>query len=136
MDAAARSTLAATFGGGVNPQNTVLVVDDEPLVLRMVATILASAGFQVTAVASGLEALRLVETHTYSLVVTDVRMPIVSGPEFARRMRYTDAPRLLFMSGAACEPLNALLRHGAGFIKKPFRSNELLSAVAQQMQRK
>ena len=35
-------------------------------------------------------------------------------------MRYTNAPRLLFMSGASSEPLHELIRHGAGFIKKPF----------------
>lgn len=108
----------------------VLIVDDEPMLLRLVATILGGAGFAVTVAPDGLEALRLVESNPYALVVTDVRMPVVSGPDFARRMRYTNAPKLLFMSGASSEPLTELMRHGAGFIKKPFRAQELLDAVS------
>ncbi len=110
---------------------TVLIVDDEPMLLRLVATMLDRAGFEVTMAPGGQEALRLVENNPYALVITDVRMPVVSGAEFARRMRYTNAPKLLFMSGSSSEPVTDLLRHGAGFIKKPFRSNELLTAISQ-----
>lgn len=107
----------------------ILVVDDEPLLLRLLSTMLSAEGFDVTLAHNGQEALQLVESNEYALVVTDVRMPTLSGPEFAKRMRYTNAPKLLFMSGASSEPLNELLRTGASFIKKPFRSNELLKVV-------
>ena len=112
-------------------KSSVLIVDDEPVLLRLITTILQLAGFEVTEAPNGQEALRLVEANRYSLVITDVRMPLVSGPEFAKRMRYTNAPKLLFMSGASSEPLTQLIRNGAGFIRKPFRKNELLKAVAQ-----
>ncbi len=113
------------------PKRTVLIVDDEPTLLRLVETMLTTAGFDVTVALGGQEGLRLVECNTYALVITDVRMPLVSGPEFARRMRYTNSPKLLFMSGASAEPVHELIRTGAGFIKKPFRKGELLNAIQQ-----
>jgi DNA-binding response OmpR family regulator len=108
----------------------VLVVDDEPMVLSLVSTILAGAGYDVTTAHSGKEALRLIEATDFELIVSDVRMPEVSGSDLAKRMRFTNAPRLLFMSGSSSEPVRDLLGHGAaGFLKKPFRSTELLKAV-------
>ena len=112
-------------------RSRVLVVDDEQIVRDLLQVTLSSADYDVDAAPDGARAIQMLHAAPYDLLITDVRMPLVSGPEFAKRMRYTNAPKLLFMSGASSEPLTQLIRNGAGFIRKPFRKNELLKAVAQ-----
>lgn len=107
----------------------ILIVDDEPLLLELVGKILTAAGYEVTQTVSPHEALRLIEHTDFSLVVSDVRMPTLSGPDLTRRMRFENAPKVLFMSGASSRSIDELTRSGASFLKKPFRNRELLTAV-------
>lgn len=108
----------------------VLVVDDEPQILKLVAVVLRSAGYQVTLASSGSEALKLIEHNDYELVLSDVRMPELSGPELVMRMRYANAAKIVFMSGAFQSSDNVVLKKGvAAFLKKPFRAGELLQTV-------
>jgi CheY-like chemotaxis protein len=64
----------------------VLVVDDEPMVMRLMERTFASAGFLVLAASSGEEALALAEASPAppAVLVTDVRMHPIDGPELAR----------------------------------------------------
>src|SRR5450432_706089 len=119
-------------------QKKILVVDDEPLVLRVVAITLEREGFSVVAAANGKEALKLcVElSDAIALVLTDLEMPEMTGRELADCISGLPKPiPVIFMSGyAEPSPWVRGLKDGrlAGFrfIGKPFRHNELVTEVS------
>jgi CheY-like chemotaxis protein len=103
----------------------VLFVDDEPGIRKAVARYLNRRGIQVRAVPDGAEALRLLRTEDFHVIVSDVRMPGVGGREFLaglRRERPELVSRLVFSSGdVAAADTAALLREaGVPSIVKPF----------------
>ena len=113
----------------------ILVADDEPQVLDLVARILDSAGHHVLTAIDGEEALRRVyETHP-DLVLLDIRMPRKDGTFVAQRMR--DDPRtreipVVFLTGLI-RTTEADQSHGRTgrniFLAKPFVASELLEVV-------
>ncbi|MBI4957772.1 MAG: PAS domain-containing protein [Myxococcales bacterium] len=113
---------------------TVLVVEDEEGVRRAAVRILRGAGYHVLAAANGGEAILLCERHrgAIRLLVTDVMMPLMSGPELAGRLA-TVVPnlRILFVSGYADDTLTewGALGPGAHFIPKPFSAEALAQKV-------
>jgi signal transduction histidine kinase/CheY-like chemotaxis protein len=113
---------------------TVMVVEDEPAVRDMLAQLLERAGYDVIAVADGLEATRAAEVQPIDVLVTDVIMPNLSGIDLAEQMmdRY---PRLgvVLLSGYTAETLNIerVTARGATFVPKPITSHRLIQAVHQ-----
>lgn len=104
---------------------TVLLVDDEPGLRKAVARYLNRKGIQVRTVADGGEALRVVRTEDFDVIVSDIRMPGVGGREFLaglRRDRPDLVSRLLFSSGDTAAPDTAALLRESGVpsIVKPF----------------
>jgi CheY-like chemotaxis protein len=94
----------------------------------------------VLAAGDGLEALTLVEEYTrpIDLVVTDVIMPRMSGPELAARLRARDPGiRLLYVSGYTADQLRSQTDLGADatLLPKPFTSDELLRKVREILDR-
>ncbi len=73
---------------------SVLVVDDNPTMANTLADILNAKGFQVYAATSGSEALQVLHDHTVDILITDVKMPDMSGLALYRQTRQTH-PRLL-----------------------------------------
>ncbi len=117
---------------------TVLVVEDEPAVRRLVAEILKGAGCRVITAATGAEALACFDDHPeIEVLLSDVVMPGINGPELAERLRLRnpDLP-VIFMSGYTGE---ALVGRGvtadAHVIRKPFTATELLRAVRRLTER-
>ena len=84
----------------------ILVVDDEPINLRVIETILANEKYEVVTVTSGLKALACIWSQEWDLVISDVMMPKMSGYELVRSIRkqftMTDLPVLLLT--ARCQP--------------------------------
>ena len=81
---------------------TILVVDDEPHVLKLMAAMLAHHGYQVLPACGGEEAVKIFEQNAdgINLVVTDVVMPGMSGPMLAERLTTMQPSlRVLFVSG-------------------------------------
>jgi len=111
---------------------TILVVEDEDLVRKLAADVLRGRGYTVLAAASGAEALALAGSHaaTIRLVLSDVVMPGMGGPEMASRLgqRGLRAP-VLFMSGYADSDSGALLPDGAPLLQKPFSPDTLARRV-------
>ncbi|MGH7631580.1 MAG: PAS domain S-box protein, partial [Gemmatimonadales bacterium] len=118
----------------VEPGNeTVLVVDDEPLLRALAIRTLTSIGYRCLVAADAEEALRLVEEQDrLDLVITDVVMPGMSGGSLGERLAVL-RPTLpvLFTSGFADEDVirRGLLRAGRPFLQKPFSPNDLARAV-------
>jgi|GEM_PF-2357293 len=109
---------------------TILVAEDNEMLRALLQVALESCGYTVLASASGPEALALAEQHgkSIALLVSDVVMPGMDGPELARRLA-TIRPRLqvLLLSGYGADP--ALLAAGVHFLQKPFRPSLLVATV-------
>ena len=116
---------------------TVLLVEDEPALRSLCERILSSAGYNVLPAAGGQEAISLAEAHSVDLVLTDVVMPGMSGPDAARRIAdIQPAASLLLMSGYTGDVLALRDLQGAGvrLLRKPFTSQALLDAVHSVLQ--
>jgi two-component system cell cycle sensor histidine kinase/response regulator CckA len=113
----------------------VMVVDDEPMIRRMIASALTTSGYRVVDAETPEQAIRMMDAHpALDLLVTDVVMPEVDGCELAERMRLKQ-PRLkvLFISGFEPENGRKKLEQGSDFLQKPFRINDLLDRVGRML---
>jgi CheY-like chemotaxis protein len=115
---------------------TVLVVDDEPEILRLVETVLTKAGHRVITASNGERALEKVRkmANAPDLLLTDVVMPGLSGPMIAEQLRVQfPALKILFIS--AFEDRQVVRRYvkdpGYELISKPFHISELSLKVQQ-----
>ncbi len=113
---------------------TILVVEDEPVVRRLARMALEEVGYSVIEASDGAAALSLLrrDGDSIQLVLSDVVMPGMGGQSLARILR-SDRPDLplLFMSGYQGEDVTdrGLLEPGAAFIQKPFAPQELARRV-------
>jgi two-component system, cell cycle response regulator CpdR len=112
---------------GKRTMRTVLVVDDEPLVLDVTASILKDFGCEVETATSGAEALaKLKANEAIGLLITDINMPGVSGYELAARAKQNRAGvKIILLSGAETEA------RGLPFIRKPVRDHDLARVMKQ-----
>ncbi|MEO1268409.1 MAG: response regulator [Myxococcota bacterium] len=102
---------------------TMLLIDDYAPVRNASKYLLEDEGFQVYAAGSGAEALRLAHEQQFDVVVTDINLPDIDGPEIIRRLR-KDTPALgvIYLSGLSqTDPrvLDALQEPGTAFFEKP-----------------
>lgn len=112
----------------------ILVVDDDPVNLKVLHNMLASEQFEITSVTSGKEALDLLEKGEWDLVVADVMMPQMSGYELASRIRdhysISELPILLLTASSRPEDVYAGFASGANeYVTKPIGALELKSRV-------
>lgn len=110
--------------------NTVLVVDDESAIRKLIVHLLTMQGYQVLEAANGLEALQLYGSFRseIALVITDVQMPVMDGLEAAGRIRsMSPEVPVIVMTGAAGD----LGQRLAGWqpLRKPFSPADLLARV-------
>ena len=108
--------------------SVVLMVDDEPAVRGLFATTIRREGYHVVEARNGVEALDVTaKAGRVDLVVTDVVMPVMKGPELAERLRdqYPDLP-FIFVSGYL---VDENLGPNAYMLQKPFKRDELLQKI-------
>lgn len=120
----------------MTPRYRILVVDDEPGLLRLLTRMLESQGHVVVTAPDGVEALALVKDSAFDIVLTDIVMPEMEGVELIRKLRSGPAsPKIVAMSGggivAGFDYLEAAARLGAdSTLSKPFTEAELTAALA------
>ncbi len=108
----------------------ILVVDDDPSLLEVVALVLSTEGYPVLTARNGAEALQQVERARPALVLLDMRMPICNGWEFAARLRERGIALPILVMTAAQDARRWAEEIGAtGYVPKPFDIGELLAAV-------
>jgi two-component system alkaline phosphatase synthesis response regulator PhoP len=104
----------------------ILVVDDTPIVLLTTERMLKKAGYQVMSACGGLEAIEIVKNQHFDLVLMDVVMGDMNGPDAARRIRLMrPETTIVFMTGFS-EHLDMLDACREVVIRKPFTSDGLI----------
>ncbi|HEY7511468.1 MAG TPA: response regulator [Vicinamibacteria bacterium] len=126
--------------GGVGAAR-IVVVDDDPAVVRAVAAVLEADGYEVEGVGDQAEALRAVLQDPPALVVLDVNMPGLDGWELCdilRRQSHTRDVPVLFLTGRADlrDQITAMQVGGSDYVTKPFRPDELRAKVQAWVQRR
>ncbi len=137
LPAAERAVAAALPTGS----ETLLVVEDEPDILQLTCRALRAHGYTVLAANGPEEALRILESHQspIALMLTDVMMPVMSGPDLARAVPAArHGMRVMFMSGFSAD---LIAKHGrldpdTDFIGKPFTLGELTTRVREVLDRR
>ena len=117
---------------GASSRDRVLVVDDDPPLLRMLERTLAAEGFDVTAAADGAAALIATERAAPDVIVLDVTMPGLDGLAVCRRLRAKGlaTPILMLTARDAVSDRVAGLEAGADdYLIKPFASEELVARI-------
>ena len=118
----------------------LLVVDDDPGLLRAVAETLRAEGYEVTTARRGAEALGYIAQSLPDLIVSDIRMPGMDGYELARNLRASARARLLpivFLT-AKDETADRIAGFRSGvdaYLTKPFEPDELIAVVANILKR-
>ncbi|MEO7038134.1 MAG: response regulator [Polyangiaceae bacterium] len=113
---------------------TVMLVEDESQVRKLIDEVLRSRGYQVLSAKDGLEAIALQENYAnrIDLLITDVVMPGLGGRELANHVRAArPETKVLFISGYTDDAVlrNGVTAPGIGFLPKPFALEDLLHSV-------
>ena len=117
----------------LSPQ-TILVVDDDELLARMVAELLRVEGYEVWTARDGLQGYSSYYQHQAQTVVTDIDMPELDGFEMMRCIRAINPyARAIYMSGAPEQYRRTLVTEaqdfGAAVLRKPFEDVDLLKLI-------
>jgi two-component system phosphate regulon response regulator PhoB len=127
--------MSPTAGG-----ERVLVVDDEPDIVALVAYHLAKAGYRVSTASSGTDALEAVRRERPALLVLDLMLPGMSGYEVLEQLRAADATRdvaVLMLTARREEPdrIHGLSLGADDYLTKPFSPQELVLRVGAILRR-
>jgi two-component system chemotaxis response regulator CheY len=112
------------------PEQPILVVDDDPTILATVSETLDMEGYPVVTATNGAEALEAVERDRPSMVLLDMRMPVLDGWGFIRAVRERGLNVRVVVMTAASDARRWAAEIGAqGVLPKPFELDELLATV-------
>ncbi len=122
----------------VNDSTNILVVDDDPGVLDVVAFTLRREGFEVDEERDGTAALEAARARSYDIVILDIMLPELSGTDVCRALRAeSDVPILMLTArDAELDRVNGLELGADDYVTKPFSSAELLSRVRAILRRR
>lgn len=114
---------------------TILVVDDAPDALHLLADVLEMSGYQVLAAMSGVAALDILRQHTPDLILLDIMMPEMDGLDVCRRLKLQKSTKdipIIFITALteAEHKVEAFSAGGVDYITKPFQHKEILARIA------
>jgi two-component system, OmpR family, KDP operon response regulator KdpE len=115
----------------MSQQPHVLVIDDEPQILRAIRTILSAKHFKVTTASRGEEGLTLAATQSPDIIILDLSLPDIDGIEVCSRLReWTQTPIIvLSVRDSERDKVMALDRGADDYLTKPFGIEELLARI-------
>lgn len=118
-------------------QATILVVDDEPRIVRLVRSNLEPAGYKLLTAADGEQGLRMAEMHDPDLIILDIMMPGMDGWEVCRRVReFSTVPIVMLTAkGDEQDKVKGLEMGADDYLPKPFGIPELLARVRAVLRR-
>ena len=117
--------------------NRILVVDDEPKIIEVVAAYLASRGFRVLSAGTGRQALEILAREKVSLVLLDLMLPDISGEDVCLEIRRTSRVPVIMLTAKSGEDdmVNGLSVGADDYIAKPFSLKALLARVEAVLRR-
>jgi CheY-like chemotaxis protein len=114
------------------PRHRILLADDDPHILELNTRVLICSGYDVDTAADGADAWKALKTHRYDLLITDNKMPRVTGLELIKKLR-SEGMTLPVILASGTMPTEELKRHPwlqlDPTLPKPFTSAELLDMV-------
>jgi response regulator RpfG family c-di-GMP phosphodiesterase len=122
------------------PSATLLFVDDEPSILSSLRRLFRPQGYKILTAESGAEGLRILESETVDLVVSDMRMPEMDGAKFLEqvRERWPAVVRILLTGYADVSSTIAAINRGEIFryVSKPWDDNAIILTIGDALERK
>ncbi|HKL26346.1 MAG TPA: sigma-54 dependent transcriptional regulator [Desulfuromonadales bacterium] len=118
-------------------QERVLVVDDDKVIREGLQRILNAEGYLVETLSSGRQALDCLETRDFDLIITDLKMPGMSGLEVLQAIKseHPDLPVILITGYAAIDNAVEVMKSGAAdYLAKPFANEEILQKVGKALE--
>jgi len=114
----------------------ILVIDDEPGMVRGLVQLLRRDGYRVETASNGRQALARLQVHRYDVILSDLHMPELDGPAFYALLRQQYdylRQRVIFITGDFCEAdsLVFLEQCGEQWLRKPFTITAIRSAIQQ-----
>jgi len=115
-------------------RTSILVVDDEPMILSLFRQVLLEAGYKLTCAQSGFQCLDLFQRDpkAYDVVLLDLAMPLMDGEETFRRLRQISRTIAVVLTTGFCEEerLTRMMSVGLnGYLRKPLRHQEILTTL-------
>ena len=110
----------------------VLMVDDEVVFCENMAKLLNTRGYQVKAVNEGEEAIRILKSEVYDVVVLDLKMPGMNGIDIMRKLKELDIPsQVIILTGHGCvdTAMEAVKLGAFDYIPKPCEVDELSEMI-------
>jgi len=119
----------------MNSDNTILIIDDELQMRRLLEITLESNGYNVIEAVSGKEGIKLAASHQPSLIILDLGLPDGSGHSVLKQLRewFTNPIIILSVQSSEDDIVSALDNGANDFLTKPFRTGELLARIRSAM---
>jgi two-component system KDP operon response regulator KdpE len=116
----------------------VLIVDDEPQILRFLRTTLSANGFDIVEAATGAEALRRAAADAPDVIVLDLGLPDMDGKDVIKKLREYSQTPIVVLSARAREPekIEALDAGADDYVNKPFGIGELMARLRAALRHK
>src|SRR5262249_13892879 len=116
----------------------ILLVDDEPSIVRVLATLLRRQGYNVTTAVNGAHAWAHIRTQSYDVIVCDLVMPVMDGPTLYTRLQQHDpalCARVIFLTGdtVGARSMAFLRQCGQPWLYKPCVAAEILRTIEQML---
>jgi len=119
--------------------NKIVVIDDEKRMCESLETLLRGDGYDVSSFQNSTEAIKSIESHKVDLVITDIKMPLMSGLEILREVkRIDDGIPVILMTGYASldTALEAIVKGAYDYLLKPVEFNYLRLAVSRALEKR
>lgn len=125
--------------GGAGVERTILLVDDEANILSALARLLRPQGYRILRAGSGKEGLELLAQNEVGVIVSDQRMPEMTGVEFLHQVRdlYPDTVRIVLSGYTELNSITDAINRGAiyKFLTKPWEDDLLRANIEEAFQR-
>src|SRR5215469_1883416 len=119
------------------PQISVMVIDDEPQIQRLLTIMLESQGYRVAAASTGKEGLAASAQRRHDLIILDLGLPDLNGISVLKQIReWTQTPVIILtVQDAEAEKIEALDSGADDYVTKPFNTGELLARLRAALRR-